>query len=78
MERARYYRVAARKHPEIKEEWVDDVLNHPLSVEMQPDGRIRYYGYVGEVDKWIRVIVEDGKLFNRFFDHRKLREWGRP
>ncbi len=78
MEETTYYRVATRKHPGIKEEWVTDVLNRPFTSEVQPDGRIRYYGYVPEADKWLRVIVEDGKLFNRFFDHHKLREWGRP
>ncbi len=62
MDEAAYYRVAARKHPEVKEEWVTDVLDRPFRTELQSDGRVRYYGYVPEAGKWLRVIVEDGKL----------------
>ena len=37
---------------------------------MQPNGRIRYWGRVGE--RWLRVVVlEDGKtLHNAFYDRR--------
>ena len=79
METTAYYeRVAKRKHPEPREEWVERVVASPRYTEAQPDGRVRYYGYIVEVDKWLRVIVDDGKLFNRFFDHGKMKEWGRP
>jgi len=70
--------VAKWKHPEPKEEWVERVIASPSYTESQPDGRVRYYGYIAEVDKWLRVVVDDGKLFNRFFDHAKMKEWGRP
>ena len=74
-----YYEQRARfKHPEISDEWVALVISNPLHIETQPDGRIRYYGYIAEADKWVRVILEDGKLFNRFFDHAALKRWGRP
>ena len=79
METTRYYEEEARrKHPEIKDEWVERVLANPLHEEMQPDGRIRYYGFIDEEGKWLRVVVENGKLLNRFFDRRKLKEWGTP
>ena len=78
MEEASYYRVAVLKHPDIKDEWVASVLANPYHVEAQADGRLRRYGYVGEVGKRLRVVVEDGKLFNRFFDRTKMKEWGRP
>ena len=75
METSPYYERRARhKHPEVKDEWVDRVLANPYHTETQSDGRIRYYGYIPEADKWLRVIVEDGVLFNRFFDRNKLRE----
>lgn len=73
-----YEREAKYKHPEIRDEWVARVLANPYHTETQADGRIRYYGYIPEVDKWIRVIVENGILINRFFDRGKLRKWGRP
>lgn len=79
METTWYYEnVVRRKHPEITNEWVERVLDNPYHTEVQPDGRIRYYGYIIEAEKWIRVIVEDGKLLNRFFDHHALERWGIP
>ena len=79
METTRYYEEQARrKHPEIKDEWVERVLANPFHTERQPDGRIRYYGFIAKEGKWLRVVVADGKLLNRFFDRRKLKEWGTP
>ena len=79
MRTTRYYELEVRqKHPGIKDEWVERVLANPHYMEHQADGRIRYYGYIEEEGKWLRVVVEDGKLFNRFFDRSKLREWGQP
>ena len=79
METTWYYENKVRlNHPEIKDEWVERVLANPYHSEVQPDGRIRYYGYIEEVGKWLRVIVDDGKLHNRFFDRGKLRTWGTP
>ena len=42
------------------------VIENPARVEMQADGRIRYWGQVDK--KWLRVIVEDDALHNAFFD----------
>ena len=79
METTRYYEEEARrKHPEIKDEWVERTLANPLRTEMQPDGRIRYYGFIAEEGRWLRVVTEDGKLHTRFFDRGKLKEWGTP
>ena len=79
METTGYYEREARlKHPEIQDEWVQRVLANPYYTEPQDDGRIRYYGFVFELDHWIRVIVEEGKVHNRFVDGKKLRLWGRP
>ena len=79
METTAYYDgEVQRKHPGVRQEWVERVLANPYHSETQPDGRIRYWGYIQEADKWLRVIVADGKLLNRFFDHKKLNQWGRP
>lgn len=61
-----------RKHPEVRQEWVERVLADPYHSEVQPDGRIRYWDYIQEADKWLRVIVADGKLLNRFSTTRNL------
>ena len=79
METTNYYsRRAITRHPESVDEWVERVLANPYHVEVQPDGRVRYYGFIEEESKWLRVILADSKLHNRFFDRGKLREWGRP
>lgn len=62
METTDYYeREARRKHPGIADEWVERVLSIPQSQELQPDGRVRYFGYIAEAGKWLRVVVADGK-----------------
>ena len=79
METTDYYENEVKfKHPEIQEEWVERVVANPHHTEIQPDGRIRYYGFILEADKWLRVIVEGGQVHNRFFDHHQLKQWGRP
>ena len=79
METTWYYEnVAIITHPELKEEWVERVVADPYLIEEQANGRLSYFGYVEEAEKWLRVIIEDGKLFNRYFDRTKLKEWGRP
>lgn len=60
---------------QIKEEWIKSVMNDPMKVEVQSDGRIRKWGKIEEVNKILRVIIlEDGKtVHNAFFD-RSFRE----
>ncbi len=54
------------------------MVANPYFIEEQANGRLSYFGYIEETGKWLRVILEDGKLFNRYFDRTKLKEWGRP
>ncbi len=51
-------------------EWIEEVLRNPLKTEIQDNGRIRYWGYIEEAGKYLRVIVEpDGEtVHNAFFD----------
>lgn len=79
LETTEYFeRVVRLKHPEVQDEWIQRVLADPYYTEPQDDGRIRYYGYIPELDHYIRVIVEEGKVHNRFVDGKKLQQWGRP
>ncbi len=45
-------------------------LNSPLRTEIQTDGRMKLWGRIEEVDKYLRVVVlEDGEtVHNAFFD----------
>ena len=79
METTWYYESVAKiTHPEPTDEWVEQVISDPYYIEEQPNGRLSYFGYIDEAGKWLRVVVDDGRLFNRYFDRTKLREWGRP
>ena len=54
----------------IKEKWIRYVINNPIKTTTQSDGRIRKWGKIAEVDKYLRVILlEDGEtVHNAFFD----------
>ena len=80
METTDYFeRIVKTKRPEAREEaWIQRVINDPHLSELQPDGRLRQWGYISESGKWLRVITENGIVHNAFFDRGKLREWGRP
>ena len=54
----------------IHERWILDVIANPLRTVVQLDGRIRKWGFVEEMNKYLRVILlEDGQtVHNAFFD----------
>lgn len=54
----------------IKEEWILETISNPLRTAIQSDGRIRKWGYIEEVGKYLRVVLlEDGEtIHNAFFD----------
>ncbi len=55
---------------EIKEKWIEFVIEFPEKTEVQSDGRIRKWAKITEIDKYLRVILlEDGEtVHNAFFD----------
>jgi len=61
-----------QKRPYLKMEWIKRVIANPLKKEKQSDGRIRCWGFVEEVKKYLRVVLEpDGEtVHNAFFDRR--------
>jgi hypothetical protein len=62
----------------IKDEWILDTIKQPVKTEIQGDGRIRKWKFIGEVGKYLRVILlEDGEtVHNAFFD-RNFKEVGK-
>jgi len=58
------------RRPYLKTEWISDVLKDPLVTEIQPNGRIRRWGFVDEAKKYLRVVTEpdDKTVHNAFFD----------
>lgn len=63
--------VMARR-PYLKPEWIEFVLSNPLRKQVQPNGRIRHWGLISEVGKYLRVVTEsDGEtVHNAFLDRR--------
>jgi len=62
-----------RKRPDraqIKEYWIKTVIENPVKIEVQADGRIRKWARVPEAGKYLRVILlDDGEtVHNEFFD----------
>ena len=60
------------KHPEVSKFHAVQVAEDFVREKIQADGRIRRWGYVAELGKYIRVIIEaDGRtLHNAFVDGR--------
>uniref|UniRef100_UPI004057071B hypothetical protein n=1 Tax=Candidatus Electronema sp. TaxID=2698783 RepID=UPI004057071B len=54
----------------IKNEWINQVIEHPERIEIQSDNRIRKWAFIEDVNKHLRVVLlEDGEtVHNAFFD----------
>lgn len=76
MKTTRYFQEQVlRKRPYIRVEWCERILNAPLARETQPDGRIRHWGIVPELqDRVLRVVtLEDGETIHNAFPDRNFR-----
>lgn len=54
----------------IRPEWIRRVIAHPEAIEFQKDGRVRFWGWIAEADRYLRVVtLGDGQtVHNAFFD----------
>jgi hypothetical protein len=59
-----------RKRPYLRREWCKLALEEPIRTERQADGRVRYWLWVSERKRYLRVItLSDGEtIHNAFFD----------
>ena len=64
-----------RKRPYIRIEWCERIVKEPLEREVQPDGRIRHWGEVPELEgRVLRVVtLEDGETVHNAFPDRNFR-----
>lgn len=68
-----YFETSVRlRRPDITEEWIEYVLKNSIRKQTQLNGRIRYWGFIKERGKYLRVVTEsDGEtVHNAFFDRR--------
>jgi hypothetical protein len=60
------------RRPYLKKEWIEYALKSPIRKEIQANGRTRFWAFIAEVGKYLRVVTErDGEsVHNAFFDRR--------
>jgi len=65
-----------RDRAQIKDEWIEFVIENPEKTQIQSDGRIRKWSKITEVNKYLRVmLLEDGAtVHNAFFDRSYKKE----
>ena len=81
MQATAYFREQViRKRPYLKESWCLQVIDNPVQKEVQEDGRLRFWGYVDELDgKALRVVtLEDGKTIHNAFPDSGFRRGRQP
>ncbi|MBI1937509.1 MAG: hypothetical protein HYS25_05240 [Ignavibacteriales bacterium] len=76
MKATRYFREQVlTKRSYLKEEWILEILSNPLKKEIQQDDRIRFWGFVDEIKKYLRVVtLSDGETVHNAFPDRNF-EW---
>ncbi|OIO15933.1 MAG: hypothetical protein COZ80_00860 [Ignavibacteria bacterium CG_4_8_14_3_um_filter_37_9] len=64
------------KRPYLREEWIESILKNPMKmVKQENDDRIRYWGFVKELGKYLRVVtLVDGKTVHNAFPDRDFKE----
>jgi hypothetical protein len=76
MKTTRYFEEQVlRKRSYIKREWCETIVQNPLAREVQPDGRIRFWGAVSDLGgRMFRVVtLEDGETIHNAFPDRNFR-----
>ena len=74
----RYFVMRMRDRPEVQREWCQRVLAGPARVQQQADGKYQMWGYIAEVDRYLRVITledretVDNAFFDRSFARKKM------
>lgn len=76
METTRYFREQVlRKRSYIKLTWIRKALKKPSHKEIQDDGRMRYWIFVPELKKYLRVVtLQDGRTVHNAFPDRDFKE----
>ncbi|MDA0733540.1 MAG: hypothetical protein O2909_04930 [Chloroflexi bacterium] len=62
------------RRPYLQDQWIEAILVNPIKTEVQSDGRVRYWGYVEGIGKYVRVVTEpDGETVHNAFPDRRFR-----
>jgi hypothetical protein len=76
MKTTRYFEEQVlRKRPYLKREWCEEALRNPVRREVQPDGRVRFWVWIQDVGRFLRVVtLEDGETVLNAFPDRDFKE----
>ena len=62
------------RRPYLKDEWIEFVLTNPTRKEVQENGRMRFWAFIPELGKYLRVVTEaDGETIHNAFPDRGFR-----
>ncbi len=63
------------KRPYIKREWCQQAMENYVKKDIEPKGRIRYWVYLAELNKYLRVVtLDDGQTVHNAFPDRNFKE----
>ena len=63
-----------RKRPYIKLKWCKKAPNNPEYTEIQANNRVRYWVYIDELGKYLRVVtLQDGETVHNAFPDRNFK-----
>lgn len=63
------------KRPYLRREWCEAVVRNPVRKEVQADGRIRHWGFVEELGRYLRVVtLGDGETIHNAMLDRRFKE----
>ena len=76
MQTTRYFEEQVlRKRPYIRREWCERAIAEPVRREAQPDGRVRFWVFVEELGRHLRVVtLADGVTVHNAFPDRDFRK----
>lgn len=76
MKTTRYFEEQVlRKRTYLERDWCETALKNYVFREKQEDGRVRYWTYVEELGKYLRVVtLEDGETVHNAFPDRNFKE----
>ena len=64
-----------KKRPYIQKDWCERALKELIRREVQLDGRVRYWIFIPELGKHLRVVtLEDGETIHNAFPDRNFEE----
>lgn len=59
------------RRPYLQMAWIEQVIQNPVQTEVQENGRVCYWGYIEDLGKYLRVVVEpDGETVHNAFPDR--------